>query len=151
MEKNKGLRAALTGPVIDKEPVMLKDLPMDNVVGAMTALASEVYILRERLAVMEAELTRHGVVAQLEELYTGYEPQEQDWEAVGEEIEVLRTKIQRLGNVNLDALTELEELTPRFEELAAQREDVLQSIEQLQKLIEELDEESTRRFYTARP
>ncbi len=82
----------------------------------------------------------------LESLYEDYEHAQRDWDAVAEEIETLRTKIQRLGNVNMDALAELEELTPRFENLSAQREDVLESVEQLQKLIEELDEESTRRF-----
>ena len=33
-----------------------------------------------------------------------------DWDAVAEEIKELREKIQRLGNVNLDAIGEQDEL-----------------------------------------
>jgi chromosome segregation protein len=76
-------------------------------------------------------------------------PAEQDWEAVRAEIAELREKLARLGNVNLDAITELEELTPRYENLVAQRTDLLASIERLQALIAELDQESQTRFATA--
>jgi chromosome segregation protein len=71
---------------------------------------------------------------------------EQDWEAVRAEINQLREKLARLGNVNLDAISELEELTPRYENLVAQRTDLLASIERLQALIIELDNESQTRF-----
>jgi len=76
-------------------------------------------------------------------------PAEQDWEAVRAEIAELREKLARLGNVNLDAITELEELTPRYENLVAQRTDLLASIERLQALIAELDQESQTRFAAA--
>ncbi len=81
--------------------------------------------------------------------YGQYEHTEQDWEAIREEIETLRGKIQRLGNVNLDSLTELEELTPRYESLIAQRDDLTASIARLEALIEELDTESHKRFESA--
>ncbi|HQL55238.1 MAG TPA: chromosome segregation protein SMC, partial [Phycisphaerae bacterium] len=57
--------------------------------------------------------------------------------------------IARLGNVNLDAIAELEELSPRYEHLMAQRSDLLSAIERLQTLIEELDRESRARFLAA--
>ena len=49
--------AALQGPIIGVEPDFLRTLPMDNAVGAIVALTAEVYILRERLAALEAQLT----------------------------------------------------------------------------------------------
>ncbi len=49
-------RALLDGPVLGEEPLFLRDLPTDNLVGAIVALAAEVYILRERLQTLEAEL-----------------------------------------------------------------------------------------------
>lgn len=47
----------LAGPVIGQEPDFLAGLPMDNAVGAILALTAEVYLLRERLQSLEAELT----------------------------------------------------------------------------------------------
>ncbi len=54
--------AALTGPVIGTEPDFLRALPMDNAVGAIVALSAEVYILRERLQALEAELASRKVL-----------------------------------------------------------------------------------------
>jgi predicted acylesterase/phospholipase RssA len=47
----------LTGPVIGQEPDFLAGMSMDNAVGAIIALTAEVYMLRERLQSLEAELT----------------------------------------------------------------------------------------------
>ncbi len=70
----------LTGPITDQEPHLLKDLPVDNLVGAITALASEVYILRERLAFMETELTRNRVLA--ENSAETFEPTSEEMEKI---------------------------------------------------------------------
>ena len=53
---------ALQGPVTDVEPDFLHQLPMDNAVGAIVALTAEVWLLRERLAALEAELTARRVL-----------------------------------------------------------------------------------------
>lgn len=82
----------------------------------------------------------------LAERYEEYEPQEQDWEVVETEIAELRGKMDRLGNVNLDAINELEELEQRHEFLTTQREDLTQSRRQLEQLIQRLNEESEKRF-----
>jgi hypothetical protein len=55
-------KASLQGPVTDTEPDFLHDVPMDNAVGAIMALTAEVYMLRERLATLEAELTARKVL-----------------------------------------------------------------------------------------
>lgn len=52
----------LAGPVIGREPDFLAALPMDNAVGAILALTAEVYMLRERLQSLEAELTGRKVL-----------------------------------------------------------------------------------------
>lgn len=54
--------AALTGPVLGTEPDFLGALPMDNAVGAIVALSAEVWILRERLQALEAELASRKVL-----------------------------------------------------------------------------------------
>jgi len=105
----------------------------------------------------ECEVRQEALVARVRDelavdlaaLYPTYAHAEQDWAAVRAEIEELRGKIARLGNVNLDAIAELEELSPRYEHLMAQRSDLLSAIERLQTLIEELDRESRARFLAA--
>jgi chromosome segregation protein len=92
---------------------------------------------------------REELSVDLAALYAGYSHADQDWDAVRAEIEDLRAKIARLGNVNLDAIAELDELQPRYENLIAQRDDLLSSIQRLETLIRELDDESRTRFAAA--
>ena len=60
-EQFKSLR---TGPITEGElePDWIHDLPADNVVATMTALAAEIHILKDRLRAMERELERHKVL-----------------------------------------------------------------------------------------
>lgn len=74
---------------------------------------------------------------------------EQDWDAIEAEINELKGKMDRLGNVNLDAIDELAELEERHGFLTGQRDDLTQSQRQLEQLIRRLDEESKERFHTA--
>jgi chromosome segregation protein len=76
----------------------------------------------------------------------GYQPADMDWDAVGAEIKELREKIQRLGNVNLDAIGELDELEQRSTFLANQVTDLTTSKQQLEQLIDEINVESGLRF-----
>jgi chromosome segregation protein len=76
----------------------------------------------------------------------GYQPAEMDWDAVAVEIKDLREKINRLGNVNLDAIGELEELEQRSGFLSSQLTDLTNSKQQLEQLIEEINTESSLRF-----
>lgn len=55
-------KAAPQGPVLDIEPDYLTDIPPDNLVGAIVALTAELYLLRERLHTLEAELAAHRVL-----------------------------------------------------------------------------------------
>ncbi len=75
--------------------------------------------------------------------------QQRDWEAVRAEIAELRGKIERLGNVNLDAIAEQEELVAREKFLSEQTEDVRSSERQLSDLIRRINAESRRRFEQA--
>lgn len=76
----------------------------------------------------------------------GYQPAEMDWDAVADEIKELREKIHRLGNVNLDAITEQEELEQREQFLATQLTDLTESKRQLEELIDTINKESSLRF-----
>jgi len=82
----------------------------------------------------------------LADAYANYEHEEQDWDAVAAEIDELKEKIRRLGNVNLDAIAEQEELEQRSAFLRTQHDDLRKSQKQLQELIEELNGECVERF-----
>jgi len=81
------------------------------------------------------------------ELYESYEHDDsRDWDAVEAEIKELRAKIQRLGNVNLDAIAEQDELEKRREFLDTQLADVKTSRDQLDELIRRINRRSTKLF-----
>lgn len=60
------------------------------------------------------------------------------------EIEQLRRKVAGIGNVNLEALAEAEELTARLATLQAQLDDVTTARESIEQLIARIDEDSRR-------
>ena len=76
----------------------------------------------------------------------GYVPADMNWEAVAEEIKELREKIHRLGNVNVEAIAEQDELEQRSTFLAAQLTDLAESKRQLEELIDTINNESGVRF-----
>ncbi len=107
-----------------------------------------------RMDLQEARVRRDDLVGRirdelaidLAERYQAYEPSEQDWTAVETEIAELRQKIERLGNVNLDAITEQEELEGRATFLTGQRDDLVESQKKLESLIQRLNRESREMF-----
>ncbi len=82
----------------------------------------------------------------LVESYKQYQAAAVDWDKVREEITELRGKIERLGNVNLDAIGEQEGLEQRHQFLSAQLEDLNSSKGQLQQLINRLNKISREKF-----
>lgn len=88
----------------------------------------------------------HRYASLSEEGGSGYQPGDVDWDAVAEEIKDLREKIHRLGNVNLDAIAEQDELEQRQQFLATQLTDLIDSKRQLEQLIDEINTESGLRF-----
>jgi chromosome segregation protein len=69
-----------------------------------------------------------------------------DWEAIATEIRQLKERIQRLGNVNLDAIDELADLEKRQGDYEAQVADLSGAKSQLEELIEQINAESSVRF-----
>jgi chromosome segregation protein len=69
-----------------------------------------------------------------------------DWEQVKNEITELRGKIERLGNVNIDAIAEQETLEERHNFLANQVQDLTESKTQLEQLIGKLNKQSRDKF-----
>ena len=82
----------------------------------------------------------------LAEAYENFVQEDVDWEQVRQEINDLRGKIERLGNVNVDAITEQQSLEERYEFLAKQVEDLNESKKQLEQLIAKINKESRDKF-----
>ncbi|NQT01184.1 MAG: chromosome segregation protein SMC [Planctomycetes bacterium] len=82
----------------------------------------------------------------LAEAYENYSQEDVDWDKVKEEIAELRGKIERLGNVNIDAIDEQETLEKRHDFLSDQVQDLNSSRGQLQQLINRLNKKSREKF-----
>jgi chromosome segregation protein len=78
--------------------------------------------------------------------YENYSAEDMNWDAVREEIADLRGKIERLGNVNVDAIEQMDELEKRNEFLSSQIEDLNNSKNQLAQLINRLNKDSVDKF-----
>lgn len=120
--------------------------------------------LRRELNILqneEREVGEHKVKAEtqlehaLERLSTTYEmtyeyaltqKQDVDIAQAKQRVLELRKEIQQLGNVNLDAPKEYEEVSERFEFLSKQREDLMSAKDKILTAIDEMDEVMIRDF-----
>lgn len=72
--------------------------------------------------------------------------EEEQRASVEEEIASLRRKISNIGAVNMDALSELDELEARFNNLSGQYNDLAQAKEALERIIIKINADSRRLF-----
>jgi chromosome segregation protein len=122
---------------------------LDRDAHALEMARREIEIKRESLEEAMLEELGFDIGSLLEahpELPEGPEGEVFVREAAVEESESLRLEIKRLGNVNLDAIDELEDLEVRNEDLAKQLEDIDSARVLLGDLIERLDAASRIRF-----
>lgn len=70
----------------------------------------------------------------------------QDAESIEKDVESLKSKISRIGDVNLSAIDEYDELKERYEFLSKQHEDLIEAKDQLRKVIDRINRICTRRF-----
>ncbi|MCF7973301.1 MAG: chromosome segregation protein SMC [Phycisphaerae bacterium] len=123
--------------------------------NAKTEVEQQINDLRVTLGQLEVkqqdlvERVKDELQIDLEEAHETYTKQDMDWDSVREEINDLRSKIERLGNVNVDAIEEQEALEERHEFLSKQVEDLDQSKVQLQQLITKLNKTSREKFAQA--
>jgi chromosome segregation protein len=76
----------------------------------------------------------------------GLTPMEIDWSQATQEMEELKTKIERLGNVNLEALQELDQLEIRENFLNTQKDDLLKAKNSLTEIIKKINQTSKELF-----
>ncbi len=107
------------------------------------------------IAHSEARLRREHLEQGIREKYECDVPpwraadEEEDAEAVareGEQVEDLRRRLQKMGDVNPAAIDELKELEERSEHLTQQKDDLERSLADLEKTIQKLNRASRTRF-----
>ncbi len=155
---------------VDKEEAQAVSIRMHDKVRTLmrTKHETEQIFKQKRAEQIEVEQQMHAVQLELSQLtvrdedmvsrvqeelqidiveaYKSFEQSDMDWDAIREEIADLRAKIERLGNVNVDAIKEQDELEDRYKFLAAQVADLTQSKGQLEQLIARIDRESQDKF-----
>ena len=110
---------------------------------ALSLSENELSVRLETLVERSAEETGVNLV----ELHKDYTPPENvDFAAMAAEIDDLRGRMARLGNVNLDAINELGQLEERQKFLTAQIADIVEAKRQLEELIGKIDDDSRSRF-----
>jgi chromosome segregation protein len=135
-QQRAGLTAEIqkTGGRVRKleEKMHAADLAANEVRHERTSMADR---LREDYGIELSELERSPT-----------DEEQRQREEVQAEIEELRQKINNLGNVNLEALDELEQLEGRYKTLSEQHQDLTTAKGSLEKIIEKINADSRRLF-----
>jgi chromosome segregation protein len=139
------------------ETLVVEQKQKDEVVRTTRTQKTEIEhkINELRIELGQASVRQQGLIDRVKEelqidLAQSYETRttssDVDWEQVKSEITELRGKIERLGNVNVDAIAEQETLEQRHNFLASQVQDLTASKKQLEELIDKLNKQSREKF-----
>jgi chromosome segregation protein len=138
-ELRQRLRAELTA---EAQKLRGKGRKIEERIHAQDLAANEVR--HERTTLVERLREDYGIeLSAIEQEPVG---QEQQREAVQQEIDELRRKINAIGSVNLEALEELEALETRFKTLSEQFKDLSSAKASLEKIIDKINTDSRRLF-----
>ena len=119
---------------------------------AMRALEGELQAVRLKLN--EHRLRAEAMIDKIRDEYNvdllerlpEFEDADIDCEMLPSQIEELRAKIEKMGNVNLEAIEELEEAKRRDDFLSNQESDLISAKNKLQEVIRKINRESRERF-----
>jgi len=143
IDQREALGQQRTELTTEAQSVRVKVRKFEENVHAKQLAASEVEHQRSSLASRLRE--DYGIeLAKLEDNLSDEEQRRR--EEVEEEISQLRRKINNLGNVNLEALSELNELESRHEKLSTQHADLADAKVKLERIIDKINADSRRLF-----
>ncbi len=121
---------------------------------ALLAVVAERRLERQKLELLHEEIERRASSdfdLEASELLVGFEPDPELAEPdAAEELEKtvgeLRTQLDKLGNVNIEAVEELQEVSERLDFLLSQKKDLDESRRALENTLRKLNQESERLF-----
>jgi chromosome segregation protein len=107
-----------------------------------------------QLKISQTELNNKYLVDQISERYmlnlsevaTHHASREEDFDGAQVELADLRDKLKKIGEVNLTAIQEYEELSTRYDFLTKQQQDLVNAMDSLRKVIDRINRICNRRF-----
>ncbi len=115
----------------------------------LQAVMNEAQLHLEQARMKEAYLTeqvRERYIINLADIAERYRDREGDTTEAERTIKELREKIGRIGDVNLAAIDEYDEVAKRYEFLSGQQNDLLEAKESLKKVIDRINRICSKRF-----
>lgn len=92
------------------------------------------------------EQVRERYLLELRDIAHKYEGREGDMEQAERDVQEMREKLKRMGEVNLSAIEEYDDTIERYEFLSQQQEDLLSAKKELNRVIERINKICTKRF-----
>jgi chromosome segregation protein len=92
------------------------------------------------------EQVRERYIVELSDVAERYRGRDGDLKEAEGSLKELREKIAKIGDVNLSAIEEYDEVAKRYEFLSKQQEDLVEAKEQLKKVIERINRICAKRF-----
>lgn len=92
------------------------------------------------------EQIRERYILDLDEIAERYRDREGDLKEAEATLKDLREKVARIGDVNLSAIEEYDEVAKRYEFLSQQQNDLIEAKEQLKKVIDRINRICSKRF-----
>lgn len=136
-------RAERTALAQQAQKIRTQTRKLDEQLHAKELAAGEIRLQRSNLAGRLRD--DYGIeIAELEHAPSEEELRERN--EVDQEIAELRRKIGNIGSVNLDALSELDELEARFNTLSSQHKDLSSAKASLEQIIHKINADSRRLF-----
>lgn len=131
---------------------LLRELDQSRVATAQSVEEAQGVVSEARMVVQEVRVRREGFLEQLNQ--TGFEldelieglDEEADPDSWEEKLQKIRTRIERMGPINLAAIDEFKEQSERKEYLDSQLADLNNALETLEGAIRKIDRETRTRF-----
>lgn len=117
--------------------------------GSYQSSMNEARLKLEQASMKEDNLIEHvreKYMVDLSQVAEEHAQRDGDAEEAATRLEDLKTKISKIGEVNLSAIDEFEETQKRYEFLSEQHQDLLDAKEQLRKVIERINRICSKRF-----
>lgn len=144
--QNKRDRRFKLGRDVEKREARIRDIRRD--LNVLRNVERE-----QELEQVKCETNLDNVLQRLSSVYemtfehaTTLKQEQSDVEAARAEVLRLRAEIAKLGNVNLDAPEEYQEVSSRYELLVSQRDELLAAKQKILEAIDEMDEVMTKQF-----
>jgi chromosome segregation protein len=156
IQQSEELAAQVSGLRDEFEASSARVRELEKLVGGALSLKSqlqarmnEAQLHMEQAKMKEAylvEQVRERYILSLPEVAERYAARDGDLAEAERELKDLRDKIARIGDVNLSAIEEYDEVATRYEFLVRQQQDLIEAKEQLKKVIDRINRICSRRF-----